>query len=490
MHFMRFFTLKIAIVVILFASSLSQAGGPTMTSFGARRNGSMANLGFLDDGEALFFNPAGLARYSTLQLHISLGAALIKNEVQLKSLDPSRFPAINPKDCGEEGKDPCPWPIGADGYYEREITPERIFGVLPAIALSWAFDPKLPDLERIVLGFGIHTPNLYGAFLPKDAPSAYFVTDGYFVVVAATLGMGVRVNEHFSIGASIAYNYMTLAMGRKISIPDALTPPGEDVSTLGHTGYAMLGDLTMDYTGSDHGIGWTLGITIDPTPWFSFGAAYNGSTAAKFRGPVSFTAVGAIVDDPEFLAAALSDFGFKLPKELEVEITLPHSLQMGLGLRPAPWLDIAIDCRLWFYNFHDNQRLYPVYDPNEPGKEPLTAESLSRRKKYHMSYQLGIGVMVRPISSMPGLELMTGFAYDLAPAPEETLTLDSPALAQYRVAAGVRWAINARWSIAGTYTLNLYQDLDITTSETSPPTNLRGTSLSHFPMVQLLYRHR
>jgi long-subunit fatty acid transport protein len=489
MSAIRLCTFFIVIVATLLSGSPSYAGGPTMTSFGARRNGSLANLAFLDDGEALFFNPAGLARYNRLQVHISLGAALIKNKMELKALDANRFPAINPKGCGEAGKDPCPWPIAPDGYYEQEITPERVFGVLPAIALSWALDPKLPDIERIVLGFGIHTPNLYGAFLPKDAPSAYFVTDGYFIVVAATLGMGVRFNEHLSIGVSLAYNYMALAMGRKLSIPDVLTGPGEDVSSLGHTGYALLGDLMLDYTGTDHGLGWTLGVMIDPTSWMTIGAAYNGSTAARFRGPVSFTSVGAMVDDPQFLAAALSDFGYKMPTDLEVEMTLPHSLQFGIGLKPAPWIDIAIDCRLWFYNFHDTQRLSPVYDPDQPGDEPLTAENLSRDKGYHMSYQVGVGVMVRPLTSLPGLELMTGFAYDLAPAPEETLTLDSPALAQYRLAAGVRYAINDSWNIAATYTINLYQDLNITTSETSPPTNLRGTSYSHFPMLQLHYRH-
>ena len=65
--------------------------------------GGRSNVG--GDIAAAVHGRAGLGRYAE-----SLARALV-------ALDPERFPEINPSGCEPD----CPWPIGADGSYQRVI---------------------------------------------------------------------------------------------------------------------------------------------------------------------------------------------------------------------------------------------------------------------------------------------------------------------------------------------------------------------------------
>jgi long-subunit fatty acid transport protein len=484
----RGLALLVVLIGLLSAAGLARAGGFTMTSFGARRNGMLANLAFLDDGTALFHNPAGLADRHGVRFHASAGFALIEQSIKMRALDPSRF-AINTPECGLTPPRGMCWPVDGLGYYVDPIAPERTFGVMPALSASTDLSYLGSSVRGLVVGLGLHTPNLYGAYLPESAPSSFLTTGGMFLVIATTAGVGYRVNKHIAVGASLSYNYMTLSMARRISVLDALTPAGESPSATAQVGQQLLGDLRLNYSGSDHGFGWHAGFIVDPFPWLTLSAGYVGALAAMFRGSVTFQALGALVQDPADLPAILQQVGYKLPKELQLEIPIPHSLQLGIGLKPASWIEIAVDLRFWFYQVFDFQTVIPIYDPSEPGKEPLTTENLSRDKRYRLSYQLTAGLLVRPFRHYRQLELMAGVGFDKAPIPDETFTLDSPSLTQIRAAVGARWQIDRRWRLAATYTLNMYLPLEIRTSQTSPRTNMVGEGKSHYPAfeIELLY---
>src|SRR5205807_1536872 len=112
-------------------TAIAEAGGFTITMLGARRNGMLANIANPDDLSALFHNPAGLADQKGLRLHISNAMTFVDSQFRVQALDSERFPAINPPGCGEGTNAPCPWPVGADGYYAQPIKPTSTFGVLP-----------------------------------------------------------------------------------------------------------------------------------------------------------------------------------------------------------------------------------------------------------------------------------------------------------------------------------------------------------------------
>jgi long-subunit fatty acid transport protein len=466
----------------------ARAGGFTITIIGGRRTGMQTNIGRPDDTTALFHNPAGLADQGGLRLHLSSSLTFLSTEFRLQALDPVRFPEINPAGCGTAGSSPCPWTIGADGYYEREIKPDRTFGVLPYLGGSTDLGFIRRRLRDVVVSLAVLAPDFYGAFLPESAPTAYQMIDGTFLVIATTAGVGWRINKHIAVGGNISYNYMRLGLRQKLSVVDALTPAGLQPDATASLAQGLLGDLMLDYVGRDDGVGWALSLLVDPLPRLSVGFTYTGATPARFEGGLTMRALAqTFSDDPTKLRQFMNGAGYKLPDALTVEMPIPHALMWGVNFRPTSWLEVGLDYRLWLYNLYKEQRITPHYDPAEPGKEPITADSLSRDKRYSVSWELATGVLVRPFRRLPTLELMAGVSYDQSPIPDETFTLDNPSLSQVLSSIGVRWLVGRHWRLCATYMVDVYLERDVKTSQTSPPTNARGRGLAHLPGLELEY---
>lgn len=464
------------------------AGGFTLTSIGAQRCGMQANLGHPDGPTALVHNPAGLADQPGVQLYLFMSPAFVDLDLEMQALDARRFPGINPPGCSASGP-PCDWPIGADGYYTRTIRPDRSFGVLPYLGVTTDLGFLGPRARDVVLSAALHAPNFYGAYFPESSPSSYNFIGGMFLVSAATVGGGFRINRFVSVGASVSYHYMVLTMAQKLSMVDLLTPAGEEPQAIATLAQLALGDLRLDYSGTDHGMGWGVSLLLTPLPWLRIGLGYSGATAAHFEGDVELTPLGIKGVDPRgSLRKITASLGYKLPRRLLIEMAIPPALMAGINLALGPRLEVGVDLRVWPYNLYDRQTITPVYDPGETGSEPITEQSLSRKKNYLLSYQLSAGVMGRPFRRLPGLELMTGVGYDESPIPDSALTLDNPSLSQLKLSLGARWHMNRHVRLSAAYMLVVYLPRDITTSATHPPTNVRGSGLSHSPVLAMNYR--
>jgi len=482
--------LCLAVCLVMLAPAVRvEAGGFTITIIGGRRTGMSTNLARPDDITALFHNPAGLADLPGVRVHLSTSFTYLHTEFGLKALDPARWPEVNPVGCGQSDTPPCPWAVGSDGYYVKEISPERYFGILPYLGGSTDLGFISPRLKNVVASLAVYAPDFYGAFLPDDAPTAYHIIEGTFMVIATTAGAGWRINRYVSVGANVSYNYMRLGYAQKMSIIDALTLTGQEPDGVAKGAQGLLGDLRLDYTGVDHGMGWGLGLLVNPLSWLSLGFNYNGATAARFEGQLELRALGKLVkDNPDALTDLFGGLGYKVPRGLTVEMPIPHSLQFGVNVAPLWWLEVGVDYRLWLYSLYKKQDLIPHYDADDPGtKEPLTADSLSRDKRYHQSYEVALGLLVRPLSRYRPLELMLGTFYDHSPIPDETFTLDNPSLSQFALSWGARTTLWDHWRVAVSYMLIWYLERVVTTSETSPPTNVKGRGVAHIPGFELEY---
>jgi len=106
---------------------------------------------------------------------------------------------------------------------------------------------------------------------------------------------------------------------------------------------------------------------------------------------------------------------------------------------------------------------------------------------YDVSYEIALGALVRPLARRPELELMLGLMYDQSPIPDETFTLDNPSLSQLGGSLGARMVLYDRWRVALSYILLFYLERDVRTSQTSPPTNVRGSGVAHIPGVEVEY---
>jgi long-chain fatty acid transport protein len=279
---------------------------------------------------------------------------------------------------------------------------------------------------------------------------------------------------------------MRLSYAQKFSLVDVLTPRGAaEPAFEGLAAQSIFGDMRMDYTGVDHGLGWSAGILYSPLRWLSLGMSYNGATAANFEGDLALVAEkrGASFGD------LLETFGYKLPRRLTVEMVIPHALQWGINVSPASWIELGVDYRLWLYNLYSTQEITPIYDASadEELEEPMSKESLSRDKRYGVSYEISAGVLARPWRGRPRLEVMAGIFFDKSPIPDETFTLDNPSIDQVGGGVGLRHLLWDHWRVALSYMMLIYIERDVRTSETSPPTNVRGRGLAHVPGIEVEY---
>lgn len=275
-------------------------------------------------------------------------------------------------------------------------------------------------------------------------------------------------------------------MAQKFSLADVLSPPGEDPTMVARVAQDVLGDIRMDFTGTDHGIGWGVGAIVSPLDWLHIGLRYTVSSNAMIEGDVSFRALGEGVEPGDF-EETLRTVGYRLPQRLMVEMAIPQSLQMGLLFDIGERVELSADFRYWFYSLYQRQRIVPIYHPDDVGQEPFNEASLTRDKSYTDSFQITGGVLVRPTLRYRGLELMAGVGYVHSPVPDETFSLDTPLLRHVKITAGLRWRIDEHWRVALAYQANLYIPIEVTNSETTPPTNIQGSATGHVPAVELTY---
>jgi long-subunit fatty acid transport protein len=459
----------------------SWAGGFHISTLGLRRSAMTTVIAEPDDVTAIFHNPAGLADLPGLQIQLSLGLAFLDSSTQLQALDADRFPAINGVGCG----DSCPYPIGPDGYYRQNFKPTSYFGAVPFLGFSLELGRYRRDLQGFTVSAALFAPGAFGASLPSSGPTSYYITSALFVIGSAALGLGYRLNRYFAVGANLSYNYMRLGFSKNFSTVDTLTPAGQAPGSLARTAQAVFGDLTLDFDGVDHGAGWSLGLLVNPTPWLAFGASYSGWTSPTFDGPARIGAVN--VDNTDNLRAAAAAVGYKLPRRLHVTLVVPPNVQFGINVTPTPRVEIGFDCRLWLYTLFKREVITPIYDPKEAGAEPLTEAQLSEDKGYSTSYQLNLGLLVRPIKKRRSFEVMAGVGFDKSPVPDRTFSLDNPSLDQAYASIGLRDFVGGHWRIGIAYMFAAQLPRDITTSQTSPPTNVRISAWEHQPTVEIAY---
>jgi long-subunit fatty acid transport protein len=458
------------------------AGGFAISSMGGRRSSSLVSIGLPDDPTALFHNPAGLADQKGVHLHFANAFYLVDTNFKLKSLDPALYPEIHPPDCGTGSEPACPWPLDSQGFYEKTMEPKSYFGIVPYASVGTDMGFLGEGGEDVVTSLAIYLPAFYGGTLDEHAPTAYQMVEGHFAVGSATLGAGWRISRWLAVGASASYNFMRIAIKRRFSIAAALTPEGEPPTIEAQLGQEMIGDITMDYAGTDHGVGWGCGLLLTPLEWLNVGFNYQGATSAKFEGSVSLSA-----RDTQMLQNGFEIMGYKMPKRLIVQMPVPHSVQAGLGFKPSSWLEIGVDLRMWMFQVYEQQKVTPIYDPNDPDDEPMTEDDLSQDKNYGMSYEVAAGFLVRPFATLPGLELMAGGSYDHSPIPDETFTIDNPSLSSINLAGGVRWAITPHWRVTLSTLVYVYLKRDITGSRAKPPLDGQGSGAAVLPAFEVEY---
>ena len=408
-------------LLLLWGGGVAHAGGFAVPEIGARRTGMAAVVGRPDDLSAIYHNPAGLTLTQGTQLYISFGASFVDTSFRLR-----------PWPGSDQFIDA---PVDAAGFYPA-TKPSRAYGVIPMIAAStnlWT--------EKLVGAAALYIPNAQGSAFPADAVTRYHGIDGYAVAGYFGLSAAYQPVPWFSVGAGVSVVYMKVH-ARRLIFPII---NGQDQSGfLGANSELVIDGHTVVPGGN-------FGVLLWPDRRVSLAVVAISGARPKVEGPVK---------------ARWDDTGVELPGRQTTGMFIPWTVLGGVNADVHRNVEVGMEVRYWLYQDFKNQH------SDVTGLEPLIT-ALDSPKNYRDSYQLSGGVRVH--SLLRGLDTMVGMHYDRTPAPDATVSFDSPSFTHYGLHMGVRYRLKERYRLSLTYAHYWYLQRDVRDSVTQPPSNFRGS---------------
>jgi len=401
-------------VACVLAPAAASAGGFSNPDFGIRRLGMFAVTARPDDGTALFHNPAGLT---------------LEQGTRFYHAQSWFFPNLGIRLYDSEGY----------LHPEHEIQPTLNVGAIPF--LGGSFDLGSP---RLRLAVGVYAPNAYGAMLPDDEATRYYVTEALFVAARATAAVGWAVTEKMSLGGSLSLIPVYLTATRKINAlvlaePDRRFDPVSATEDF---------DSTLELDGRDLTLAADLGVILRPLPTLRLGAAFASGSPVTLEGDVRLT-------NPD---------GSEVRTRHRTRMSLPFTLRAGFKWEFAPDFQLGADIYYWHYQVFQEQR-------TELDEPILGMAELVDPKNYGNCWAWNAGLLYR---LHPRLELLASYQQDFTPIPERTFTLDNPTRDQSGVSLVARWQVNERWRIGVACVRNWFELADVQTSLANPPANMKG----------------
>lgn len=353
--------------------AVAQAGGMDYPDNGTEalgRGGAFAVKA--DSGEALYYNPAGLARQPGLRLTIDSNFVLHHVKFQRTSPDGAGF-----VDDGS-GRDPAPagTPIGEPVENQAPVF------IAPMAALSYGFEGGA--LDGLTLAFGAYGPPEIGRYQynePKGpttreaglfdedldpahqdpgAANRYMLVDSDFLIIYPTFAAAYEVTEWLSFGVALQYVYADLGQRQvawnypsgKTRQADATQRdcPSVERDLSNRPGPFQLcaypndqvventywdAMATLDVQGEPTVTG-IAGVIVGPFAGFSFGAS--------LRPPIDLVAKGTLTTEE---SPMMKEFGVVLEGDkATLELTMPMILRIGARYDLQPLLGRKADVEL------------------------------------------------------------------------------------------------------------------------------------------------
>jgi long-chain fatty acid transport protein len=198
-------------------------------------------------------------------------------------------------------------------------------------------------------------------------------------------------------GMDITYAQVSLQKMAYTQLPPAL----------GGT-YAELGTIGADATGV--GYGYNLGLQWKPLTSLSFGAAYRSQVKLDLEGDANYLATTATGQNPALGLAK------KVKTSGSTEITLPDTLTLGVAWKPLDALTVEFDAERTGWSSYKQLEL-------KFGQELAAFNNKPDAKNWKdvWAYRFGAQYAVTP-----HLDLRAGYAFDISPTPDTTVSPELP----------------------------------------------------------------
>jgi long-chain fatty acid transport protein len=362
---------------LLLIASPAWAGGMFLPARGARALGMAGSLvAGIDDGGALYYNPAGLASIDGVSALVDFGFVL--QRVGFDRVD--------------SGGNPQPHVDGS-----MDVLP------IPTFALTWK-----PRAEpRLTIAGGVWTPYLGVNTWPADGPQRYSnVTLNGSLLVVPELAAAFRVNDKLSLGIGLQNMIVSFHSRVALSACSELNCAPED------PGFDALSELrtTSGFTPSA-----VAGATL------SLGGIRAGlAVQLPFFVRTSGTVRSRLPTDPQFATAA------QVGDEVSLDFDLPLVVRLGAVAHPRPDLaiELGVDYEAWSMQKQITIQAHDIHIEGIPGIGSYALDTMSIVRDMRDTLSIHAGGEWQAVPHK--LIVRAGYLFETNATPDQTASVLTP----------------------------------------------------------------
>jgi len=379
----------IGVMALSLLASLSMANGLNLNSLGSKALAmGGAFVGLADDYSTIFWNPAGMGFFNTMNFGL-YGAGIM----------PSGKYSLTVPILGEVVNTSSPsklYPGGLAAFY-------------------------YPITENLVAGIGVFTPAGLGAswtgedvrFLNYPYLTKSYEWSSKIGMITIAPGVAYRIGDMISVGATLNVNYAMFNISQWASY---ITSPI----------VFDLGQYSEESSG--WGLGATFGVLVKPADLISFGLTVKTPTTIALKGTASIS--------------NLSLLGMPGESEVTRDLDWPLQISGGLALKPFPGLTFVADLQWTQWSKLgnadgdiENNYVDPIWHVfmSGPGKATIPL-----RWKDALQIRTGIEYMVTNT-----IAVRLGYMHDPAPSPLDTMNFLLPNYDFNTITGGVGIALGS-----------------------------------------------
>lgn len=392
------------LMLIVVCSSNSYANGISLSSPGVKAPGmGGAFIGLADDYTSIFWNPAGQTNLDKAQISVWAMDVIPMATYELEG------------------------PFGPEGANAKVIDAETKTNHYLIPNLS-AFVPLMSgDLS---VGFGAYATSGLGAewdgsellFFSAMNPDAVFDWSNQIGAFNISPSVAYKINEQFSIGASLNVMYAMLDMARPMDLMDMSS--GQPAM-----GSDNIMDAQYEESSTGLGIGFSFGALYKATDYLSIGVSYKSTTTIAMSGDAT---------NSLFKNEAL---GQPEESEFERDLVLPMWIGGGIAVKPMEDLTLCFDLQWSQWSEAVDVLTTEYMDWKAPDGN---GGVVNQKEDMHMEWEDAIQVRFGAQYDVnKDLALRCGFYLDPAPAPDKSLNIIFPSISYKTFTVGTSYDFGA-----------------------------------------------
>ncbi|VGO22396.1 OmpP1/FadL family transporter [Pontiella sulfatireligans] len=374
---------------------------PPPTAEGIGRSG--ANMIFVDDASAVFYNPANLAMQEESSIVVDATLARVKNKFKSDSSGT------------KTAKSDADWQLLPNVFFSM---PAGDTGVVLGMGIGTPYGQGI-DYNKKDL---VNMPAFSGAFGEPEPPAIYSAEVG-LINFNPTIAFKVHERVAIGVGADIYYSKLEFKQ---------YYPWGEIAPIF------ESGNVKAD--GDGFGYGGNAAVTWNMTDRQRMAFSYRSEVKVKYEGDFKINTVGPpnpATGEPAF-SSKRSDF--------DMDIKYPTTLGLGYGIQVTD--AINVEANLEWLGWSVNKTLEADLGSNGSMKVP---------QKWDDTITFSIG---SDWQFSEHFTFRTGYAYIETPIPEKTVAPSLPDADRHVLSVGLGWTAGGH-TLDVAYSFSFYDDLNV-----------------------------